>query len=809
MLVPFELNEEKIAELNIPRFVADWHRVRILKEIDDIRYQASTFANIDLTGESMVSLKKLKLFSLFNPVIDYNLDSNGNPNIPYIKSYDNIVEAYDIPIEWYLKATYDLVSFLKRNRVNVTPDALIRYIKDDALKVVTNFQGTKCFFFFLRAPIRYLGTTPITTAEEQAQYLAKFKDAAFSAFNFMDYSGNFDFTNESNINFWNFQKYLKAGQDCLPLYYSPTYSDFLLDRSSGTPVITDINVSDVNVYYFKYFFDYQGYRDTSAYGTKFYPPSSLGGDFYFFNPGVSSVPEILKLETVLGYISSSIMHFAPLSKTVDILERATIKSVVDRNIPVVIEEPNPSYLRSSPGELTLASYDSRAYTITLTSSTPSFYQYYKTCNVTLENGKAYYLPFDTFKYKDPFGTTYIYSSSTYTNVNFALARSYISAGAVDEAYLTRITTLDYSNNAIEDVKPSLKFVYDKNVPQFSFPGYFPRMLLFNVNRIRNGLLYSDASKFYQLEFIKYPDVTLDKIDNLIFQQEAIEELYTDIKSKFYFYETRYDSVLKNTVYDWFYYDNGIKMPFLHPVTQKPVSGIRFLYEMIFEMVVLWGEIQKEINTFLEQRKFQNESAFNQAYQNYLRGQATINGPEALALFEEKLKTGIFYIENGFEYWRKFTTLEVTLIEKFKSNAYQNAEIEKQNIEIRKLNEKYQYEANLPILLANEKILSEARLMAMPEMKKIADEQLSKIVPPTIDYLINRAETEGGFPTDILNKWVQENPFYYIRPDLRSTVENLLEELTLREQQIATSLAAEAISEVKFTKALQDIFEIKG
>ena len=77
--------------------------------------------------------------------------------------------------------------------------------------------------------------------------------------------------------------------------------------------------------------------------------------------------------------------------------------------------------------------------------------------------------------------------------------------------------------------PREKFLYDKNDLQFSFPGYFPRMLLFNVNRVRNGLLYSDASKFYQLEFIKYPEVTLDKIDVLIFQQEAIEELYNDIK----------------------------------------------------------------------------------------------------------------------------------------------------------------------------------------------------------------------------------------------------------------------------------------
>ena len=800
MLVPFEINDERIKELNIPRAVADWNRIKILKEIDDIRYQAMTYANIDLTGESMLALKKLKLFSLFNPVIAYKLDEQGKPTIVYVKSYDNIVEAYDIPISWYLNATYDLVNFLKRNNVNVTPEFLINAIKDDALKVITNFQGTKCFFFFRSM-----------TLEKE-----RYKESVFSAFNFMDYSGNFNFSNENNVNFWNYEKYLNAGQDCLPLYYNAQVNiDFLFNRSTGAAAITDINVNSASVYFFKYFEDYAGYRSTSSYGTKFYPRAGVESAFYFFNPNQSSVPEILKLETVLGYISSSIMHFAPLSKTTDVLKKSLVKSVVDRNIPVVIEEPYIFFKDrlSRPLTLTLASYDSNSYSITLNNLIPSFYQYYKSQNVLLENGKSYFLPSDTFKYMDTHTNSglYIYSSSYYKDYNPSLARNIFSTDVIDDAYLTKITTLDYSNEAIDDIFPREKFLYDKNELQFSFPGYFPRMLLFNVNRVRNGLLYSDASKFYQLEFIKYPEVTLDKIDVLIFQQEAIEELYNDIKSKIYFYQTTYDSTLKKTVYNWFYYDNETlaKMPFLHPVTQKPVSGIKFLYEMIFEMIVLWGQIQKEINTFLEQRKIQNDNAYSMAYQNYLRGQATINGVEALAIFEEKLKTGVFYIENGFEYWRKFTILEISLIEKFKTNAYQNAEIEKQNIEIRKINEQYQYEANLPILIENEKILSDARIIATAELKQVVDEQLSKIVPPTIDYLINRAESEGGFPTDILNKWTQENPYYYLRPDIKDTVDNLLQELTLREQQVATALAVEVISEVKFTKALQDIFEIKG
>lgn len=838
MLVPFEINEQKIKELNIPRHVADWHRVRILKEIDDIRYQAMTYANIDLTGESMLALKKQKLFGLFNPVIEYTrkdgivIQSSNRPSregtTEYtnlkIKSYDNIVEAYDIPIDWYFKTLMDMFDFFKLNKLRVSPDRLLFYLKNDALKVVTNFWGKDFFFFFLETDLPYNGY--YLSGEKLEAWYAQYKDTFFSAFNFMEYSGNYNFNSE----IWRYKEDIQRDRTCL--YLIANYHSEQLMYDYGRAIS---NVPKISIYHFKYFFNYKGYKDDDQFGTLFYPNRHVTSDYYFFDPDRKinrldengnavrdangnyvyiETPELLKLESVLAYIATQVMHFAPLSDTTDVLKASLVKSVVDRNTPVVLEEPfyNAYSTTASPEKIDLASYNSERYTILLGSGTTahSFLQYYKSQNVTLENGKTYFLPFEPYKYKNPFGTDYLYSYQTYSKANPCLGINRFSDIIYqDEEYLTKMTNLSFSNNIIDDIKPNKKFFYDKNVPQFSFPSYFPRMLLFNKNRIRNGILYADASKFYQLEFIKYPDTTLSKIDSLILQQESIQELYTDIQKKFYFFEKTYDAVLKKTIFNWFYLDNGVKMPFLHPVTLKPVSGIKFLYEMIFEMVVLWGQIQKEISTFLEQRKVQNENAFNIAYQNYLRGQATIKGPEALALFEEKLRTGVFYIENGLEYWRKFSELEIQLIEKFKSDAYKNAEIEKQNIEIKKLNEQYQLEANRPILMANEKILSEARAIVLPEMKKIADAELSKIVPPTIDYLLARAESEGGFPTDILNKWVQENPNYYIRPDVRAIVEKLLAELTLKEQQVATALAAEAVAEVKFTKALQEIFEFKG
>ena len=442
---------------------------------------------------------------------------------------------------------------------------------------------------------------------------------------------------------------------------------------------------------------------------------------------------------------------------------------------------------------------------------------------------------------------------------------------------------DFPSMIIGNIIPMEKKFYDVNSEHYNFPAYFPRFLLFRLNRVRNGFLYSDASNFYQLEFIRYPDSVLDKIDDLINQQESIYALIEDLQSKFLFYE------VVNNVGGWYYVEMGIKNPFVHPITQKPVSAIKYLFEMIFEMVVTWGKAQSEIDKFFEAKKLQNEQAFNQAYQNYLRGQATIQDlfnydklqktlsdirnqysdltkeleladktrqyysslhsarkisldelrpyldeylrlqklwgdlanqrinlemqleaskSAAVLQFEEKLKTGIFYIENGMEYWRKFTPTEMSLIEKFKSDALKNAEIMRKNEEIRALNQKYQEEVNLPIILANQQKMAEAELIAKPELKKIVDEAVKKIVAPTISYLISRAEQEGGFPSDILAKWVNENPYYYIRPDLSEAVNKLLQEITLREQQVATLMISDVVNEIEFTKALQELFDIR-
>jgi hypothetical protein len=82
-----------------------------------------------------------------------------------------------------------------------------------------------------------------------------------------------------------------------------------------------------------------------------------------------------------------------------------------------------------------------------------------------------------------------------------------------------------------------------------------------------------------------------------------------------------------------------------------------------------------------------------------------------------------------------------------------------------------------------------------------------MIVPTLSYIIARAEIEGGVPTSILEKWTQENPYYYLRQDTSDAVNTLLGYLTSAEQKVTTALVADAIAEIEYTKALQELFTI--
>jgi hypothetical protein len=247
------------------------------------------------------------------------------------------------------------------------------------------------------------------------------------------------------------------------------------------------------------------------------------------------------------------------------------------------------------------------------------------------------------------------------------------------------------------------------------------------------------------------------------------------------------------------------MPFVHPVSLRPIAADQYIAELVVESAISWNNALTGINALTANLKAQNDASYQRAYEAYLRGEAQMKGPEALADYERKLATGFFYSDNGFNYWRPFSPLEISLIQSFKDQAQLSLEISNQNILILAQNRLDQDAVNAAVIQANKDKMELARVMANVELKQIADTELSKMIVPTLSYIIARAEAEGGVPTSILEKWTQENPYYYLRQDTSDAVNNLLGYLTSAEQKVTTALVADAIAEIEYTKALQELF----
>lgn len=767
MLVPFNLNEEKIKALNIPRHVADWQRIRILKEIDDLRYTCMSVGQTDLSMDSLISLKKLKLFYLFKPQIDTTSLT--------VTSYDNIVEAFDIPLEWYFKTTIDLFTYFKNNGIAATSSEILN---NEALKVISNFQGTKFFFIIFNK-----------------EYSFRLKRFDVSTFAYSSYSGNFSFDDEETNTSWNFGN----GKSFFQLHnskFSYPWIDFTVNGLTSVYYYQNKNVDWID-------------KDPNVYES---PSAQIGLDWtnrnlYFFDISLEAVPEFLKLKTVTGFIASKLCHFATEQDTFHILRFTPRKPLVDRNITVNVYMPNDGYNPKLISSKTIELFDANniMYPINLKSTDEYYLQVRKTINIPLENGKNYHLPW--YAYKE--GNSYspwplVQFTSTYLYfLNWPTPQADTTPPPEDSYMVTnglmKVETV--SVELIMRMRPMgtyIKKLFEKNISLYNFPPYVLRCLLAGSYRVRNGLLYSSAKNLYQLEFIEYPITIKEKLETLIFQMESVKALKEDIETKYYY-------MINNK---WYYTENGIQYEFVHPVSLKPITVLSYYAEILFEMCVTWFNAQKEIDTFLEKKKTENEQAYNDAYMNFLRGNATITGPEALAQFEEKLKTGIFYNENGFEYWRKYTPLELSLIEKMKADAVKNLEIYNLNQDIIKQNKENQDKVNQAVIDSNNQIMELAKALARSEMKQIADEIIRKTPVPTVEYIVSRAEKEEKIPTIVLQEWVNENPYYFAIPELKNAVDSILKSLTDAEQRVTTAIVANIVSEINYTKALNELFIVK-
>lgn len=741
MLLPFEINQAKVKELNVPEYIISWHKIRILKEIDDIRYIAMNYAQMELSLDALIDLKRLKILAMFRPQVQL-IDGKYK-----VTSYDKIVEVFDVSVDYLKQVVEGMYEYLMENRLSFN---MTDFFSGNNLKIVSNIDGTIMGFRTVEKN---------TLAESTENLYALLLNRYTSSYPPFIYTASFPaeavgktFYEMFDNKYDNKGKLINSPSNHVMNFYNPT-----IERWSN-PLLWG-------------------------------PADSSQGRIYFYDPK-ANIPEFLRLKSIEGLIAIKSYMMTRLVPAVNYL--ISYQNFSTKELPpAALTEPSWYYdvVSTPPSPFYIASNKNTPYTVSLTPSTISYGQWYKFTEITKHNGKKYSFPYGTFYYKSSSGNIF------YPN---AYGRLKVQTGST-----TPIEgKLEKSTFGILDRK--LKYFYDRNLSSFNFFPYFPLAIVNGDYRIRNGILFAEASKDYELEFVFYPDSILNKLETMVDLQVAIQDIREDVKNKVYQLENPMDPANSK----WFYYEFGVKNYFVHPITLQPYNLLAYLDDLIFEAGQVWATVQKEIDAFLQTRRTKNENFFQGAYQNFLRGQATALGGDALVEFERKLNTGIFYQENGFDYWRPFTTLELKVIETLKANASKNAEIATQNEKILLQNKFYLDQANAAVVSYNKNLILEADSIASSELKRMAEAELAKIVPPTAQYLIARAEVEGGVPTDILLKWTQENPYYFARPDLKARVDSLLLELTDYEQKVATALVSDIVAEIEFTKALKELFIIK-
>ncbi len=518
---------------------------------------------------------------------------------------------------------------------------------------------------------------------------------------------------------------------------------------------------------------------TKAIGSQF-RDAPMAGSSFFIDTSYSSVPTIYNALIVLADVEMMTGFNSEYLKTIPFIFASKPVSEVMGDY-IAVTEPNFFYGKDVPVAKYAMKTPTASYTQDFVTAGPTFAEWFQRITVTLNNGKSFVFPKQ--------------SISPSINVGF-------------------ISPLSMNDNLITYWKNSFTFLFtdtytyqptlaalEMNKSKYPFPLQFPRKLVEGDFRIRNGLLYSDASKFYALEFVRFSQNTIDALTTLAILQTSIDEVQKDVASGIIIREGN-----GQTRTSW-YWELGTKMPFIHPVSLKPIAADQYIAELVVESAISWNNALAGINTLTANLKAQNDASYQRAYEAYLRGEAQAKGPEALADYERKLATGFFYTDNGFNYWRPFTPLEISLIQSFKDQAQLSLTISNENILILAKNRLDQDAVNAAVIQANQDKMELARVMANVELKQIADTELSKMIVPTLSYIIARAEIEGGVPTSILEKWTQENPYYYLRQDTSDAVNTLLGYLTSAEQKVTTALVADAIAEIEYTKALQELFTI--
>ena len=749
MLVPFSVNQTVVDQFKIPQHFVDWTRIKILKAIDDKRFKATRYANIDLSLDALLYLKLLELLKIANP----KFDATGR--------------AVDVdPISYAFDVTKDQLL----NEINSLAVAANNYYD--------NTQATNIQNFFNQIVSGNMFLAKLACGPSQG--LINGYDSPYYAVVVPPATINRDFLKDGVVaDILITQTYLAGGIDAAKGRFFqkiPYNYDMYISNKSYT--ITTF--ATVNIY--------------SANFSRGNP--IVQSVIYFYDSSIPTTSMLINALLVDAEIAANLAVNTSVVATQDYLALSGFSSITAL-APTPVYVPNYYF---DPASAATVTYSMRSptssYSLVVANNLSNFPYWYNKARVTLQNGKTY----DVLN--GPFAPT----NQFVTSVTFKTTLSEPLRGSrLPIPNVTYVVNLPYTveTKLISGVSA---FTFLKlNQSQSNFPVVFPIRLTDATYKIRNGYLFSDAANLYDLTFQQFPQSIMDKLVTLASLQDSMINLIDDINKGELFNQSTPD-------YQWktFYFDDfGVKKEFVHPVSLKPVLAQNYLFELVVESAVAWDAAEKEIVAFLDNLQVKNDAAYNTAYQNFLRGQATIQGADALAVYEQKLKTGLFYSQNGFDYWRPFTPEEVKLIEKFKADALINKDIADQNALILAQNKIYQDQVNAAVTKANQEKIQLATYMAQAQIKAEVDQRLSQIVAPTMDYLIARAEKEGGFPSDALNKWVAENPEYYFREDLRITIGNLLNKVTELEQKVSTSLVADKIAEVEITMALKEMFNIEG
>lgn len=706
MLVPFEINETVAKEFDIPTHVLDWQRIRILKEIDDIRFNAMSKGNIDLSIEALKKIKFHKLAMMANPVFD----ASGN-----ITKIDPISYAYDIPKESILEAWKEIVEFIKAN------DAL-RPLPLDPRFVIPLNDPRRFQWNFVESTVRIKGQDLLTELNRAKENLIK-GDVYFSKmltnwgerkeiipdFYFLNVTEHYHDYSEPQ---WHPQQFSTPGGST----EQQTNFENTFRNSTGTNY--DTRPRDLS--------------ETSKIFTS-------NKTFRVFDKTVK-IPVLFDALMLQADIRAAELINNDLVYTIPYLFFANPDNGAKfDNVPVTLT--NRLYEPGSSSTWNFSAFDPNGvkYSVVVKNSDKTFMAWFQRWKYLLPNGKSYILP------------RLLCGTSPSTPNQYGISDSMILPWRQGSFFLD-----EYKYNSV--IGNSSYFARDEN--KYNFAPYMPRGLTSGNYRVRNGYLYSNASMFYELEFKMFSDSILDKLENLISLQLSVQAIQKDIADGvFTFNNSNHKAATLS-----YYFESGVRIEFKHPVSLKPMNVYHYMAEIILESATTWYEAQKEIKEFFGPLEQANTTAYNKAYQNYLRGNATINGPEALAEFEKKLKTGIFYSENGFDYWRPFTALENKLINK---------------------------------LVQDKNATYEKRYLAVAALKA-----------PTISEILAQSEAQGKYPTDILHEWVLAHPDYYLNEEVSKEIDRMALELTDIEQKVATTLVADQMAEIQFTKALSELFTIK-